>query len=239
MTKKFPFVASFVCLIAVVILCRLGVWQIERLEWKNNLQAELDAAFSVETPPILNRNDIQKIKVGQIIRGSFNGQIDISKPAYFNGRIQNGRSVQAVVVPVKFNQSDITIAVEIGCHENVSKVLPEMMSALNQTDILIKGFVRYAAKPSFVTPPNIIEKNEWWRFDNISLSHFWDVKNLSPLLMTAENTQDIFPELSACPIEKKLRNDHFSYALFWFGMAFVLSVMWGIRFLKPYIRGDV
>ena len=233
MKKKFPFIATLVCLITVGILCRLGFWQIERLAWKNNLQAELDSAFSIESPHILNKFDIQNIESGEIIRGSLRGNIDISKPAYFNGRIQNGRSVTAVVVPFKMEDSDFMIPIEIGCIEKISD---NIFSNEKQSHTLISGILRYPPKPSFVTPLNIPKKNEWWRFERDDLSNFWGIKNIYPILMTAENTQAISQKLTPCPIEKKLRNDHLSYAAFWFGMAFVLCVMWGIRFLIPYIR---
>lgn len=234
MNKKFPFVASFICLIAVFILCRLGVWQVERLHWKNNLQVELDTAFSINPPPKLKLDDIQNLKSGQIIRGSLNGKIDFSKPALFYGRIDNGRSVTSVIVPLRFN--DMTIAVEIGCHE---KPTSEMISALNQSDISVSGVIRIPSKPSFAVPSNIIEKNEWWRFDDKALASFWNSKTISPVLMTTEDTTKFSNQLIACPIEKKLRNDHFSYAIFWFSMAFILVIIWGIRFLKPYIRRTV
>ena len=57
--------------------------------------------------------------------------------------------------------------------------------------------------------------------------------------MTVENTHEFSNQFAACPIEKKLRNDHFSYAIFWFSMALILAIIWSIRFLKPYIRGSV
>lgn len=232
MNKKFPFLASFVCFVAVLVLCALGAWQVERLQWKNNLQQNLDAAFADENPAAFTADQFQTIQKSQVIRGRAEGQLDVSKAVLLNGRIQDGKSVKAVIAPLSIPLLGVTVPVEIGC--GISPKADHLQSLQNQK-ISVTGILRQP-RWSFATPVNNPSKGEWWRVDAQELGAYWSVQGMSNAVITAENTADLVPELNACPIEKKLRNDHASYVFFWFVMAGVLSIIWGIRFLKPYLQ---
>lgn len=230
--SRFPIVSLVVCLIAVVILCFLGGWQVERLQWKKNLQRNLDAAFAQKYPTPFTEEKLQFIQKGQVTRGFAEGQVDISKAVLFHGRIQDGQSVLAVIVPLSISSLGRTVAVEIGCavHPDIKD-----LSFLKNARLTIMGIIRQP-RWSFASPANIPEKGQWWRIDTRELGAYWGMQNLENLVITAENTKALVPTLNACPIEKKLRNDHASYAVFWFSMAGILLVIWGVRFLKPYLQ---
>ncbi len=230
--KSFPVVSLVICLIAVLILCALGVWQIERLTWKNNLQQNLDAAFSAENPAPFTAEQINHLQKGQVLRGTASGKLNLSKSIIVQGRIEDGKSIVAIVAPFTMDDHHVKLPVEVGC--------APLEAAKNLTtdktkSVTIKGVLR-APRWSFATPENNPKKNEWWRIDRHQLAPYWMMPNLRHAVMTVENTTDIIPSLSPCPIEKTLRNDHLSYAFFWFSMAGVLSIIWVIRFLKPYLQ---
>lgn len=236
MSKKFPVIPSVICFAAVIVLCGLGTWQVERLQWKNELQKNLDAAFAIEHPATFTDDQLKNIGRGQVVRGRLNGQLDVSKAILVQGRIENGKSIVAVVAPLSSHSSSVTVSVELGCGD--PKAIGEL-PVLKPKDVSITGVLRQP-RWSFATPPNIPEKNEWWRLDAVELASYWNIPHLEKTVITSENTLDfgssLWPSLSTCPIEKTLRNDHASYAFFWFTMAGVLSVIWGIRFLKPYLQ---
>lgn len=236
MKQKFPVIASLVCFVAVVVLCTLGAWQVQRLQWKNDLQRNLDAAFSTKTPPPLIEAQFSKIEPGQVVRGVANGVLDISKAVMVHGRIENGKSVVAVVAPLKMTSSHVSVPVEIGCGD---PAIIGQLPSLKPKGVSIIGVLRQP-RWSFVTPPNIPDKGEWWRMDAQEFGTYWKVENLQNAVLTSEEILDfgypLWPKLTPCTIEKTLRNDHASYAFFWFLMAGSLSVIWVIRFLKPYLQ---
>lgn len=47
---RFPWVLTVVCAVAFMLLCGLGVWQVQRLQWKEGLIAGAEAA--AERPPV-------------------------------------------------------------------------------------------------------------------------------------------------------------------------------------------
>ncbi len=232
MNRRFPFVPTVICILVILVLCRLGIWQVERLAWKNNLQSELDMAFLISNPPVVSETSLKSFQKGNVVRGLIKGSFDPKKIAYFYGRIQGGRSSVSLVVPFEMDQSKMIVPIEIGC---IEKLNPQILQSVLSQNILIKGIIRYP-KSSFASPHNSPQKNEWWRFDPEQLGLFWKTDHVVPVVMTAENTTEISKDLLSCPIEKTLRNDHFSYAVFWFLMAGILAIMWGVRFLKPYLQ---
>jgi surfeit locus 1 family protein len=227
MKKKFPWAASFICLMAFLVLCRLGFWQVERLQWKNNLQAELDSAFTSQ-PQELKFDDINR---GEVRRGFMTGTPDMSKAIVLRGRVHDGRAIESLIIP--FKTKDLIIPVEVGCGENID--IKNFIRIKSYEPLSVRGIIR-VPQWSYFTPHNNIDKGDWWRLDASQLSQYWGVKSVVPVKMTQEDVYFADAALKPCPIEKQLRNDHLSYALFWFGMAFVLVVIWGIRFLKSYLH---
>src|SRR5688572_29983266 len=54
MKKTFPLVPAILTLAAFGILCSLGVWQIQRLQWKERMLSDLHAAYETGALPILS-----------------------------------------------------------------------------------------------------------------------------------------------------------------------------------------
>lgn len=233
MTKKFPIIATIICLIAIAVLYALGNWQMQRLKWKNQLQAELDSVFSEKRPHLFQPDEIFNLEKGQMLRGIASGRLDLSKSILVHGRIEAGRSVKAVVAPLRLDKSDLTIAIELGCAN--APDITAIRAADIPIDVNVVGVLRQPVW-SFATPSNDATKDEWWRIDASQLSAQWKVQNLQRPVLTAENSADLIADVTACPIEKHLRNDHLNYATFWFAMAGVLAMMWFLRFLKPYLQ---
>lgn len=234
-SKKFPVISLIVCLMAMIVLCGLGIWQLQRLVWKNNLQQQLDQVFSNQTVNPISEEQLTRLQEGQIARGRIDGSMDFSKAFLLNGRIQDGHSTMAVVAPLVTGQAtgrSITLAVEVGCAEK-----PDLkrIQNLGPKGVMLLGIVR-DPKWSFAAPSNIPEKNQWWRLDHKDMGAYWGVPHIEKAVITLENTKDLLPSLSACPVEKKLRNEHLSYAFFWFSLVGILAVIWSIRFLKPYLQ---
>ena len=46
---RFPWILTVVCALALVILLSLGVWQVQRLQWKEGLIREAEAVSGIET----------------------------------------------------------------------------------------------------------------------------------------------------------------------------------------------
>ena len=52
-TRRFPWGLTIVCALAFALLCSLGVWQVQRMQWKEGLIAEAEAAATHPPVPVM------------------------------------------------------------------------------------------------------------------------------------------------------------------------------------------
>ena len=50
---RFPWGLTIVCALAFALLCGLGVWQVQRMQWKNGLIDQAEAAAAVPPAPLV------------------------------------------------------------------------------------------------------------------------------------------------------------------------------------------
>lgn len=237
MPRKFPVIATCVCLMGFIVLCGLGAWQMQRLEWKNSLQADLDRAYTQERPlDVLHEEDIAK---ATIKRGKVVGHLDLTRAIILHGGIIDGRAADSVVAPLVIQRQDRQqiVPVEIGCSAQVGQ---EDLQGIKPVGAKSYTGLLRPPRRTLWAPENNIQNQEWWSIDVAQLAKYWEVSDVSPAMLVLEDVPtDQLPQnknLFPCPVEKHLRNDHQSYAFFWFTMAGVLVLMWGLRFLRPYLQ---
>ncbi|HRJ65184.1 MAG TPA: SURF1 family cytochrome oxidase biogenesis protein, partial [Brevundimonas sp.] len=52
MRARFPWGLTIVCTLALALLCGLGVWQVQRMQWKNGLIDQAEAAAGLPPAPL-------------------------------------------------------------------------------------------------------------------------------------------------------------------------------------------
>lgn len=231
-TKKFPVLPSIICSVGFLILVGIGTWQIQRLMWKNALQTQIDLLFSKdasETP--LTDADFFSLPKDKIKRGVIEATIDLSQSVPLHGPILNGKSGYAILAPATLNPKT-SVMVEVGCREDANL---RVLKTMGQKNVMLSGIIR-TPDWSYFTPDNNLVTQDYWRADPNNFQKIWNVPTLAPVVMTLENSAEIDASLSPCLVNKTLRNEHLNYAFFWFTMAGALGVIWGLRFLKPYLQ---
>jgi surfeit locus 1 family protein len=215
---------------AVAVLIGLGVWQIERKQWKESLIAALRerlAAAPVELPPkarwaYLDRADLEFRRVrfraefiegeealvftaGSTLRSSSSGPgFWVLAPA----RVQDGR----VVVDRGFVPET---AKEAAAHRPTPGAVE------------ITGVLRWPDRRSVFTPADDPGRNLWFVRDPAAMAASKGWGDVAPFYVE----QEAPAPASGLPIPGKLEpnlpNNHLQYAITWFGLAAVLVGMFG------------
>jgi len=203
---------------AVALLAGLGVWQVERLQWKNGQLAKItnaqkEAALGT-LPQTLEGLEYRNVA----LTGTFLND----KSFHLIGHIQDEGAGFFIVTPFMLDDDGRIILVNRGFSPAGKEGAPEGIQT-------VKGIIRPARQKRYFSPDNNPQKNVWFYEDFAAMSHTANI-NLTPLIVEATGQR----ERGAYPIpsdgQVSLRNDHLQYAITWFSLAIIGVVMFGFYY---------
>jgi surfeit locus 1 family protein len=221
--KKFnpPLTAIICSLLVFVVLIGLGTWQLQRLQWKTALLAEISTRM--EKAPVPLPEKLPAPKDWEYRRVTMTGQFAYDHEFLIKPRTLDGQVGYHMVVPFE-RLSGGTVMVNRGW---ISDAL--MSQAARPKGIVqIEGIVQVPHK-NYWTPVNDPVKNDWYWPDTDALASAAGLKNVAPVLFTVSSKQPgVYP--MAGSVEINIPNDHKQYAIFWFSMAFISQFIFLLRF---------
>jgi surfeit locus 1 family protein len=222
-------------LIAAAILIGLGVWQLQRLQWKLGLIAEVSghmAAAPVSLDDLLKMNP----DGAQYRRIALSGRFDNSKEAYVFTTGAGGEPVYHVLVPFRTDDGRVLL-VDRGYVPN-DKRDPATRTALEGETHLV-GVWRVPDAPGAFTPAPDIAHRIWYARDLRGIAAADHVQLAAPVVIEA----DVAPNPGGWPkggqTVVSFRNEHLSYAVTWFGLAAgLIGVYLAYHMSKGRLRWD-
>ncbi len=210
--------------VALAILISLGVWQLERRDWKHALIERIEARAEAPAKPleeVLARwqgdRDIEYMRV------EMTGELRAAQEFHIY-QIRDGRAGWRVVSP--FETAGRIVMLDRGF---VPEPLKDPNSRADQPvprgEITLTGLARAPGQSNFVTPENEPQRNRWYWRDLDSI-----VAQLPPDARARAVPFFVEAEAGALPGEwprdgvtqLRLRDRHLSYAMTWFGLALTL-----------------
>jgi len=210
-------------LVGAAILISLGLWQLRRLEWKETVLAQIEAR-------------IQDVPVA--LPAQPDPENDLFLPVKVHG------TILAPTIRVLVSQKS----------EGAGYRLINAMDVGGRAILVDRGFVRLEAEPKSPPFENVtVTGNLHWpderdsftpendRAANIWFAREVDVLaqalNTDPILVIARETSYDDSPVAPLPVGVEgIPNDHFGYAVQWFGLAAVWTAMLGLflwRQMKP------
>ncbi len=222
---KLPLWATVFTVISVAILLGLGTWQVKRMQWKNQIIAELDSAYNSERP---DRLELDKAKDRNFSYGLIAGIFMPDKALLIGPRTKDGKVGKDLIVPVRVH-GQYDLLVNLGWTEETDISRLPIHHAKGK-GIRVTGLTRKPEWNDF-TSENSPEQDLWFRADINQIAKAKDLKSPYPFLLYAETASYKFD--AAFPNNERWypRNKHLQYALFWYTMALALIVIYVIRFI--------
>lgn len=194
-----------------LVLIALGIWQVQRLQWKENLLTDLKTSFAA-APVALPAESVPPLYTHVAIDGVIAKDPLI---VYRTGRFH-------AVVPVKMK--DYVVLVDLGTAKD------EKTIALQGKSVKGEGLIRYFSK-GFFEPENN-PPNGWYIIDGPSMEIHFNLP-LAPFYVEALNSNiDTVHARNADEVLAGISNNHLSYAITWFGLALTYIVIVGIKMYK-------
>lgn len=207
-------------LAGAAVLIWLGVWQMQRLEWKEGILSEIEARIAADPVTLPAAPDPEADKylpvavTGQFGKGAL--RVLVSQKRVGAGHL--------IISP--FTTKDgRTILVDRGFLK-----LQEELTTPPEGQVTVTGNLHWPDDRNDSTPENDVEDNTWFARDIGQMAQVLGTEET--LLITRDMSQ---PDDSVTPLPvdtSNIPNDHLQYAITWFSLALVWLVMTGYYILR-------
>ncbi|MEL6607522.1 MAG: SURF1 family protein [Pseudomonadota bacterium] len=205
----------FVVLIGVVgtgILLWLGIWQMQRLEWKEGVLAEIEdriAAAPVAVPAVPDPEADRYLPVE--VAGTL-GERELHVLISRKGFGAGYRVIRAL------DTGQRSIMVDLGVIATTAKDADRPGGPME-----VAGNLHWPDEVDSFTPENDVAGNIWFARE---VDQMADALGTAPILVIARDLSPAVPGVTSLPVDTSgIPNDHLGYAVTWFGMAAVWVAM--------------
>ena len=219
-------------LIAIIsLLIALGCWQIERLEWKNQIISKIEDNYNnkvIDFPFLDNTSQFE------YTRSEINGSYLPDKLMFFYKSNLNGESGFNIIVPFKTLKGNI-VYVNNGWIPYKDKEELDI-SFINKSKIVsLNGVLIFKKDRKYFTPKNDYNSNIWYLLntDEMDLIHNLSSSNYVLKLVDQKYFKEFLIEFKPTNIN----NNHLQYAITWFLMALFIGIFY-IYLIKQQVKKD-
>jgi len=204
-----------------VILVGLGVWQLQRLRWKEGLIAQLNATIARPPTALPAATSLRELEFHHVkFAGTFLNQGEL----YHHAIAANGNPGFDVITPLQIQGGAIVFVNRGFVPENRRDPATRAAGEIAGPTI-VTGLLRLPEhRPSWFTPANEPAKNLWFSMDLPAMATADRLTQVMPFYVDADAT----PLPGGYPVggqtDTKLPNDHLQYALTWFGLAALVPI---------------
>jgi surfeit locus 1 family protein len=213
--------ASLATGVALAILIALGVWQLQRREWKGAILAAIDAAE--RGPPIpLPRAPAPFAKVsvsGTLLPIRALYGVDVRER--LDGPPREGAQLLALLT----RPGEPDIVVDLGWVPTGDGAPDPLAPRATATPATVVGYVRPAEHPSWLSAADDPAARRFYTLDPRAIGAALGVRNVAPFTLVALGAP-ASPD-APVPAENLPRppNNHLQYAFTWFGLAGALMAV--------------
>ncbi|XP_008476156.1 surfeit locus protein 1 [Diaphorina citri] len=236
-------IGKYIFLTVPVTTLGLGLWQIYRMQWKENLISELQTKTNL--PTVDFPADLSELEQLEYRRVRVQGHFDHTREVYLGPRslLKGGGSTSTgslmsqgsgaksgyyVVTPFILSDRNLEILVNRGWVERDKKDPRTRQDGQVTEKIVLEGIVRQSeARPVFVPK---YRGGDVWQYRD--LDEMSTILGTSPIFLDACVDSDIPGGPIGGQTRVTLRNEHLSYVLTWLGISVGSSILWWKKFGK-------
>ena len=236
--------ATLAVLPVLAVLIGLGVWQLQRLDWKRDLivlraervvspaldlvpRTRLDrltdpGRFDLRLPPesgiALIAGDAAAFEYRPI---RLAGILRHDKEIHLVSRTLDGEVGEHVVTPMALSQGGFVLVDRGWVPPRGSAGSPRAYDR-PEGRVVVEGYIRLFAAPGRFTPDNEPSTDTWFWLDPAAIGQATGAPVVTAFYVQAAPGDTAKPPIGSVP-DIALRNPHLQYALTWFGVAAALA----------------
>ncbi len=217
-------------MVMIITMFILGMWQLQRLEWKQQHIHQLlnmdPKSFTPIEEVILSMKRSPDVSFNKVrVKGEFDHNLSIE----LIPRTYHGQSGAHVYTPFILSPSGHMLMINRGW-------VPDVKEGLKydnpRGEIELLGYLQQPMLPGWFTPDNVVHQKAWYYLDLNAMED--EIIKERPdlagkvlpfyMIDIEKRPRDEYPK----PIDvmAMVKNNHFGYALTWFFLAIALGVMY-------------
>lgn len=214
------FWATALALPILIVLISLGTWQVQRLQWKNDLIETRAARVGVApveiTEALASADNLADIEYRPV---RVSGQLRNDRAMILLNRVHDTRVGGHLIAPLELANGLGTVMIDRGW---MSQPDLRAFPATRGEPVTLDGFVRLYTAPGYFVPENEPGENNWFHMNE---DEMLAAANLfGPVGFYIQAGPDAMPP-GAYPVgsvpDINLRNSHLEYAVTWYAFAVV------------------
>ncbi|MFN4089262.1 MAG: SURF1 family protein [Alphaproteobacteria bacterium] len=221
--------------LSLPVLLSLGLWQLERTHWKDDLIGRIETRLALDPIPATRPADIPREEFRRV---RLTGRFAPQPPMWLGGRTDAGRAGWHLVAPFLLEEGG-WVVVDRGWvpmaarRDGVPGTGPDTPEVQD-----LEGVVRLPPPAGTFTPDNDPAANTWYRIDPPAMAAARDLSAAEGLLDVYVAAAGVAAPDGPLPVGDRfvLPQNHFQYALTWFGLAATLAAVYlayGLRRRSP------
>lgn len=227
----------------LAVLTGLGFWQIDRLAWKEELIARIEARTKVPAVPIPAEADWPNISAAR----------DEYRHVSASGRFQHAR--EALVYTVlsepkgRFSGQGYWVLTPLELANGAFVIVNRGFVPLERKDpstrregqiegpVTVTGLLRMPEVGNWFTPANKPARGAWYRRDPAEIAKHFGLARAAPFMIDADAALNPGALPQGGETRLVFSNNHLGYALTWFGLALALLGVFTV-FARQRLRGE-
>ncbi len=201
-------------LAGTAVLIGLGIWQVQRLQWKEGVLAAMDAKIGEDSVPLPDAPTDADEYLAVTVAGRFTGEAAV----VLSGKKFVGPGFE--VIEVLETGAGRRVLIDRGFVPEDRRNAPRTV-----TSVSVTGNLLWPDESDGFTPPPDLAQGLWYARDVAGLSA---ALKTEPLLIVART--DTGDDIEPVPVDTlTIPNNHLNYAITWFSLAAVwlgMTLFW-------------
>ena len=220
--SRFPIGMTVAVVVSMAIMITLGVWQIERMHWKEGVLAHVAAlktAPPVPAGPVLAANSDVDFRRVVIDCPGLAAAPYVELYGVREGEA-GSRLISACAVEAGPYRS---VLVDRGFVQDAISARPAVKAG-DATPLRVVGVLRAPENGNWFSPSNDPARRHFYIRDAAEMARVLGAPAPAPVFLLAETaTNPEWPALVPAPLPEDIPNNHMQYVLTWFGLAAALA----------------
>jgi surfeit locus 1 family protein len=226
---------------ALGVLVRLGIWQLDRLEWRRSFNTRVTAQLAAPELDLNREIPTTELFDMEYRKVTVSGEYVHSQEVLLRNQVWEGKLGFRVLTPLKIEGTDWAVLVDRGWIPFDQAQSPERQVFAEVGHVTVEGMIRRPQEkpdiggvPDPTLAPGETRLDVWTVVNLVRIQEQSSLEMLPVWIQQAPDASWVGPPYRALPEIEITEGPHMGYALQWFAFAIILGI--GYPF---FMRGQI